>query len=358
MMRVEQLKRMERLKRLERFQSFKPFKLFKNQRGVALVIVLWIFIFLFVVAFEFSASVREEGTAVNRYSQEAEGYYLAIAGFEQELFRIVREPAPEEEGQPEKPGARLAQMADGTWREESFGGGAYRVRVMDEGGKINLNRADEETLRRVLTNLGVDGPQRDAVVDAILDWRDPDDLHRLNGAESDYYLSLSPPYTAKNGPFDTVEDLLWVRGVTPELFYGGGDQEQGRFYPVGLREVFTVDSPMDRVNLRTTSAEVIHALVGLSLEKSRAFIKERGELSEKTLADLLQLLGIGSEDGTLRQFVFVNPSVVAIEVAGRPAESVMERRVKGIVRVVGGNRGFELVRWVDRDIKIGYWTEG
>jgi general secretion pathway protein K len=232
------------------------------------------------------------------------------------------------------------------------------VRVMDEGGKINLNRADEETLRRVFTNLGLEGPQRDMIVDAILDWRDPDDLHHLNGAESDYYLSLSPPYTAKNGPFDTVEDLLWVRGVTPELFYGGGDQEQGRFYQVGLREVFTVDSPMDRVNLRTASAEVIHALIGLPLEQSRAFIQERGELSEKTLADLLQLLGIGSEDGTLRQFVFVNPSVVAIEVAGRPAESVMERRVKGIVRVVGGNRGFELVRGVDRDIKIGYWTEG
>ena len=252
-----------------------------NERGVALVIVLWIFIFLFVVAFEFSASVREEGMATHRYSQEVEGYYLALAGFEQELYHLVREPILNEEGQAENPGVRLAEVADGTWRERRFGDGLYRVRVVDEGGKIDLNRAKEGTLRRIFINLGVEGSRADMLVDSILDWRDSDDLHRLNGAESDYYLSLSPPYTARNGPFDTVEDLLWVNGITPELFYSGGDQDQGRFYQVGLREVFTVDSPMDRVNLRTASAEVIHALIGLPLEQSRAFVQERGELSEE-----------------------------------------------------------------------------
>jgi general secretion pathway protein K len=325
---------------------------------VALIIVLWIFIFLFVVAFEFSASVREEGMAVHRYSQGAEGYYLALAGFEQELYRLVRGPTTDEEGRTENPGARLAEVADGTWREERFGEGSYRIRVVDEGGKINLNRADEGTLRRIFINLGVEGSAADVLVDSILDWRDPDDLHHLNGAESDYYLSLSPPYTARNGPFDTVEDLLWVKGITPQLFYGGGDPEQGQFYEVGLQEIFTVDSPMDRVNLRTASAEVIHAFIGLPLERSREFVQERGELSEKTLTDLLQLLGAGAEEGAFRQFVFVNPSVVAIETSGRPAESVMERPMKGFVRVVGGNRGFELIRWVDRDTKVTRWTEG
>ena len=54
-----------------------------------------------------------------------------------------------------------------------------------------------------------------------MDWRDKDNLHRLNGAEDDYYLSLPQPYKCKNGDFTSIEELLLVRGVTPEIFYGG-----------------------------------------------------------------------------------------------------------------------------------------
>jgi general secretion pathway protein K len=185
-----------------------------------------------------------------------------------------------------------------------------------------------------------------------MDWRDPDDLHRVNGAESDYYLALHPPYTAKNGPFDMIEDLLWVRGMTADLFYGppAVNGEQGPDTPtIGLREIFTVDSPIDRVNLRTASAGVIHALMGIPLAKSRAFVEERKKLSEKTLADLLPLLGIGAGDTALQAFIFTNPSVVAIEAEGQPADSQFPRRVKGIVRLGGGQQGFELLRWMDRD---------
>ncbi len=193
------------------------------------------------------------------------------------------------------------------------------------------------------------------VVDSIMDWRDPDDLHRTSGAEDEYYRSLTPPYTAKNGPFDTVEDLLWVRGMTAELFYGYGDAGGNRgenAQRIGLREIFTVDSPIDRVNLRTASADVIHALTGIPLEKTRRFVEERKKLSDKTLADLLPLLGIGANDAALQQFVFANPAVVTVEGEGRPTQSQLSRRVKGVVRAAGGGREFELVRWVDRDVAL------
>jgi general secretion pathway protein K len=186
-----------------------------------------------------------------------------------------------------------------------------------------------------------------------MDWRDSDDLHRLNGAENDYYRSLTPPYSAKNGPFDTVEDLLWVRGMSSDLFYGYSDANGGREQDsqrAGLREIFTVDSPIDRVNLRTASAEVIHALIGIPLEKSRRFVEERKKLSEKTLADLLPLLSIGANDAALQQFVFANPAVVTVEAEGHPGQSLVSRRVKGVVRTGGG--GFELVRWIDRDVAL------
>jgi general secretion pathway protein K len=327
-----------------------------NQRGVALLVVLWIFIFLLVVAFDFSASVREEATAAHRYSDQTQGYYIALAGFERGVYEFLQQSTGREATGREALGTqKKADIFDGDWHEEALGGGAFRVRWVDEGGKININRADEETLRRVFTNLGIEEPNKAILVDSIMDWRDPDDLHRASGAENDYYRSLTPPYTAKNGPFDTVEDLLWVRGMTPELFYGYGDAQGDRAentQRAGLREIFTVDSPIDRVNLRTASADVIHALTGIPLEKSRRFVDERKKLSDKTLADLLPLLGIGASDAALQQFVFANPAVVTVEAEGRPTESRLSRRVKGVVRAAGGGREFELMRWIDRDVGL------
>lgn len=309
-----------------------------NERGVALIVVLWIFIFLFVIALDFSAAVREEGMAAHRFAEEAEGYYLAVAGFQEGLYELLKLSA--RTGQVTVP--QGGDLFEGNWRQGNLGDGLYEARFVDEAGRINLNRATEETLRRVFLNLGLDETSRNTLVDSILDWRDEEDLHRLNGAESDYYLSLSPPYTAKNGPFDAVEDLLWVRGVTPEIFYGG----EGA---IGLKDIFTVDSP-GGVNLRTTTAEVCVALLGLPMERCRAFIAERARLSEKTLADMLKLLGIGNDDIMRRQVMFANPTVITIEARGRHKESATARQVKGVVRIMGGQRGFELIRWIDRDI--------
>ncbi|HVO95956.1 MAG TPA: hypothetical protein VMT22_24085 [Terriglobales bacterium] len=323
----------------------------RQQRGVALIMVLWIFIFLFAVAFEFSTSAREEAGAAHRYSDETQGYYIATAGFERGLYEFISQQTPNARLQPDQ---KKEDLFDGDWRENTLGAGTYRFRLIDEGGKININRVDDVSLRRILTNLGLEANARDILVDSIMDWRDADDLHRANGAENDYYLSLSPPYTAKNGALETVEDLLWIRGMTPDLFYGYADrddQSTDSTRRVGLREIFTVDSPIDRVNLRTAGAEVIHALSGISLEKCRAFVEERKKLSDKTLADLLPLLGIGTGDAALQMFIFTNPSVVSVEAEGRPTEAGPLRRVKGVVRL-GGTQGFELLRWLDRDTAL------
>jgi general secretion pathway protein K len=321
-----------------------------GQRGVALIVVLWIFIFLFVVAFEFSTAAREEAGAAHRFNEETEGYYLAVAGFERGLYDVLNQPRGNTV--PEQP--QRDDVLDGAWREHTLGAGSFRVRLVDEGGKININRVSEEVLRRVFTHIGIEDARRDTLVDAIMDWRDEDELHRANGAENEYYAALVPAYTAKNGPLDSVDDLLWIKGMTRELFFGwsesmGTNPDQPR--GVALRDVFTIDSPIDRVNLRTASAEVIHALVGIPLERCRAFVEERKKLSDKTLTDLLPLLGIGASDAAMQSFIFTNPSIVAVEAEGRPHEARVARRVKGVVRL-GGGRGFEILRWLDRDTAL------
>jgi general secretion pathway protein K len=321
-----------------------------GERGVALIVVLWIFIFLFVVAFEFSTAAREEASAAHRFNEETEGYYLAVAGFERGLYDFLNQQG----GAAAQQQAQKNDAFDGAWREHTLGAGAFRVRLVDEGGKININRVSAETLRRIFTNLGIDGARRDALVDAIMDWRDEDELHRANGAENDYYAALAPGYTAKNGPLDSVDDLLWIKGITRELFFGHSESTGAAPDPprgIALRDIFTIDSPIDRVNLRTAAAEVIHALMGIPLERCRGFVEERKKLSDKTLAELLPLLGISAGDAALQLFIFTNPSIIAVESEGRASEARAPRRVKGIVRL-GGAQGFELLRWLDRDTAL------
>jgi general secretion pathway protein K len=96
-------------------------------------------------------------------------------------------------------------------------------------------------------------------VDSVLDWKDPDDLHRLNGAESDYYMALQNPYEAKNANFDTVEELALVKGVTSEVLYGGNDTK-------GIIDFLTVHSKSGMINMLAAPREVLLAIPGMTQE--------------------------------------------------------------------------------------------
>ncbi|GIW92307.1 MAG: general secretion pathway protein GspK [Pirellulaceae bacterium] len=109
-----------------------------------------------------------------------------------------------------------------------------RFGLEDESTRLNLNflpladRLVENGGRTLL--MALPGMTED-IADAILDWLDEDDEPREFGAESDYYSRLQPPYQPKNGPLDSVEELLLVRGVTPELLFGLDTNRNGIIDP-------------------------------------------------------------------------------------------------------------------------------
>jgi type II secretory pathway component PulK len=105
--------------------------------------------------------------------------------------------------------------------------------VIDEGGKININALFKlDSSGQVLTNFLMTLPNMTQdVANAIVDWIDPDDDTRDSGAETDYYSGLSPSYQAKNGPLDSLEELLLVKGVTPQLLFGNDQNRNGILDP-------------------------------------------------------------------------------------------------------------------------------
>ena len=113
-----------------------------------------------------------------------------------------------------------------------------RPRITDLDCKWNINTCGEMILTRALQNMGADANQCTAVVNAILDWIDRDDQTRPEGAESDVYENFEPPYSAKNGPIDDISELLFIRGVTQELYLGlAATNFQGGAYLERMREV-------------------------------------------------------------------------------------------------------------------------
>lgn len=227
----------------------------RDERGLALVIVLLVLSLLLAIAGEFALAMRLEGTTTLNFRAAVAAGYLAEAAYQ----RAVAELAPDatahhldETGLLVFRRSRTEAAKAPNRRDIALGPGRFSYRITDEEARLNLNRMSPEQLHRLLTELGVEREARDVIVDSIQDWRDPNEEYRLNGAESDYYLGLPVPYRSKNADFDSVEELLQVRGVTPRIFYGTPEKP-------GLVEYLTV-AGSGRVNLNTTSDLVLRTL--------------------------------------------------------------------------------------------------
>ncbi|HYB70238.1 MAG TPA: hypothetical protein VEH80_06200, partial [Candidatus Bathyarchaeia archaeon] len=235
----------------------------KRESGFALAGTLLVLALLVVLATELALSARLEGSMVGAYRDSVLARHLAEAGVQQAIREIVspaQVAALDETGQvvfhralpgqttsiplPPLPRVRVA-----------LGPGEFSYRLSDESARLPINAAGADRLHRLLTGLGVDREQRDVVLDSLQDWRDANELRRLHGAESDFYLQLPLPYRSRNADVQDVAELLQVRGVTPELYAG----VEGR---PGLQDLVTA-AAVTGVNLNTAPASVLKAL-GLS----------------------------------------------------------------------------------------------
>ncbi|MFH0980615.1 MAG: hypothetical protein V2A79_03635 [Planctomycetota bacterium] len=112
-------------------------------------------------------------------------------------------------------------------------GSDFKVRygITDESAKLNINTATADQLTRLLTQVVPPEVRVEVLVDSLLDWRDQDEVTRPNGAESDHYRQLNVPYRCKSAPFETVEELLMVRGFTGQVLYGEDADRNGLLSP-------------------------------------------------------------------------------------------------------------------------------
>lgn len=217
-----------------------------QRRGSVLILVLVVIAMLTLGAYSFSEIMISESEATVMYGRQAETRAFAESGIELAAAVIAFPETEDDASLYHNPnrfrGVLLRESENARGRgyfsvvapvETDPAGTMLRNGLIDESGRLNLNRLlsfelDEMQTREMLMYLP---DMTEEVADAILDWIDDDETVRTYGAESDYYTSLDPPYEAKNGPLDSIDELLQVAGVTADLLYGEDANRNGRLDP-------------------------------------------------------------------------------------------------------------------------------
>jgi general secretion pathway protein K len=268
----------------------------KNNKGIALVITLSVITVVVAAGLELNREVRSSIVATeaarDRTTLSAmteSGIHAAMALLIEDKMTSTTDTIQEDWANPEKIGEVLGDIP--------FEEGAISVNIMDELGKIQLNalavfpeaqafnnsqhqlwdrflhllRSQDDTLETIEPSM---------IINSAKDWLDSGDddaITGLNGAETDYYEDLEPPYSCKNGRFTHISELLLVRGITPELFLTlGGTQGISSFLTIhGMKRTkgntFTYDG---KINISTAEIPVLAAIMPAGYEELAPFVFE------------------------------------------------------------------------------------
>ncbi len=225
----------------------------RRQRGIALILVLWLTILLTAMGASFAFGMRHEALSARNSVEVGQARAAADGAVERTVFELTRPRLPD------------AWLADGSTHAYKDGEVALAIVATDESAKIDINTAPDALVTGLMVNVGGADPDTAArLLDAIADWKDADDLKRPNGAEAPDYQAAGLKYTPANAPFETIGEVARVQGMTPAIF-------------ARIAGSLTVYSRSRGVNPATASRDVLMAMPNATAEAVDAFIAARAE---------------------------------------------------------------------------------
>ena len=222
---------------------------------------LWILALLTLLSIGIGIRVGVDIKLTSFFLNSAKAHYLAEAGLRKTIMLIEQDGSKNVDSLNEKWGCgydfdeeeyllKDIELGEGVFTvgyefgQTEEGSPVYLYGASDEEGKLNINKVEFA----VLVNL----PDfTSEIADSVMDWRDEDDVGRAEGAESPHYGELEHPYECKSGPFSTPEELLLVKGMTPEIYEG-------------VKDIITV-YPREsdgKVNINTAPEKVLEVVIG------------------------------------------------------------------------------------------------
>lgn len=223
-----------------------PVAMSRHHRGSVLLIVLVIVAVLTLAAYNYTQMMLTELEATTMYGNDVQAREAADSGVEYVATMLGNRSDLALENLQHNPNLFMGKTvvpsarARGNFRftiiapvEHSVTSNSIRYGLMDESAKLNLNlllsmKLSDDEIHTLLLNIP---GMTIELADCILDWIDTDDTKRPYGAESEAYEAMNPPYQCKNGPLESLDELLMVQGVTPALLYGEDANRNGLLDP-------------------------------------------------------------------------------------------------------------------------------
>jgi len=211
----------------------------KNNEGFALILTILIISLIVTLTLQFNSSMRSHLHAAVNLRDSIKLGCIAKSGFHCALAILVEDDLEKDFESIHEPW--MVAKALSSHSNSIFEEGRFAIEIIDHSGRIQINRLVDENgnynnkqkdlLTRFLNSskFGLEPQDVAIIVDSIKDWIDRDDDTDF-GAENAYYQTLEKPYSCKNGPLDSLEELLLIRGITKELFYGREEQPGIRYY--------------------------------------------------------------------------------------------------------------------------------
>lgn len=316
--------------------------LLNNCGGFALLLTILIISLVVTLTLQFNTSMRSELFAAANLRDSTRLSCIARSGFHYALAILFEDAAEtnfdslhEDWANPSLLSANSASM---------FEDGRMEVQIRDHSGRIQINKlvyeeGDQkgkynETQKALLTRfLGsrefdLDPEEVGNIVDAIKDWIDPDNEVTRFGAESSYYQTLEKPYSCSNAPVEFLEELLRIRGITKELFYGTTEKP-------GISPYLTTQGD-GRININTADPLVLRAL---SEHMDQEMVEEMIAYREDEENDLskpswYKEVPDMSSDVSIADLITTSSS--HFEIRSEGLMEAMRKRVEGIVERKAG----------------------
>ena len=253
-----------------------------NHRGMVLITVLWIVLVIAFISLSLAAAVREEVTLTQDLFDSERAFFMAKSAAEVMFQNLLN---------PETLGDAPVRKEGGTYIF-SFDSGEAQVHFESDGGLIDINAADDKLLISLFHSVGLSDLLSNQLADSILDWRDVDDVPRLYGAEIDDYGQVIPGQQRlpRNTGFESPDELLLVRYMTPEIFYGHAEFDNaGKTYRRirGLRELITLGSGSNQVDVNEAPTDALAALPAITPNIAATVVSMRAQKRFANTQDIL-----------------------------------------------------------------------
>ncbi len=221
-----------------------------TQRGIALVLVLWALLLLIIVTGSFSLMARMDRLEANVLLSGTQARMSAAAAINLAVLAL-RDPED-----------ATRMRADGRVYATELDGVKVEVSAIDERGKLDINATDELTLANLFTGNGLEPDQAEVLAAAVMDWRDEDELERVNGAEEEAYLAAGLEMGPANRSFIMTEELLQVIGMDYEFYRK-------------LEPGITVYSLVGEPDPAFAPVQALMAMPDITYEEAVNFVQER-----------------------------------------------------------------------------------